>query len=171
MLLCATSSYTHVTSITPANISNFYANDTAFGRRVVTLGGGLCGMTGVRAPVAPSGQCNLIVSAAGGSRGGALYAISLSGSTFSTIISSSIKQIWPSSLATTDNLGRAVFFVFLGPFRARKFSSASPHFPLHPSFLCMQAGGWSTLAMSVVCREDLRPLTLLQSSCHLAYPC
>lgn len=100
---------TYVTTFRQADLgSAFVSNDTLFGRRIITMGGGLCGFTGQRAPAVPpvGATCDLIVSAPGGTRGGALYALSLGDSTYSTIVNSSVRAIWPSSgLAATDDFG------------------------------------------------------------------
>ena len=86
----------------------FAASDNLFGRRIITMGGGLCGFSGQRAPSSPpvGATCDLIVSAPGGTRGGALYALSLVGTTYSTIVTASVNAIWPTTgLAATDDFG------------------------------------------------------------------
>jgi hypothetical protein len=68
------SSYTLVQVFPLTVVPGYNSADADFGRRVITLGG-RCGFAGVRAPAVPTGHCNVVVSATGGSRGGALYAM------------------------------------------------------------------------------------------------
>lgn len=59
-----------VATFRASNLTGYSGQDDGLGRRVITLGGS-CGFTGVRAPAAPApGDCNLLVSAPYGNRGG-----------------------------------------------------------------------------------------------------
>ena len=70
-------SYSLVRKFDSASVPGFNTSDAGFGRRVATLGGpgGRCGRSGVRASATPTGNCSLVVSAFGGTRGGSLYAM------------------------------------------------------------------------------------------------